>query len=135
MPLAIEFAKKVTVIGLDVNKKKIEDYQPSDYFTWSIHLDGDKAMHDKSVCLDGTYEKAVAMNKTMPAQANARIVAAYRPGESLAHFVIVSGPFDSLGKAYESIKRKEATKNSWVRATKTLQDQITGPTRPQEVRP
>ena len=82
-----------------------------------------------------TYEKAVAMNKTMPAQANARIVAAYRPGESLAHFVIVSGPFDSLGKAYESIKRKEATKNSWVRATKTLQDQITGPTRPQEVRP
>ena len=28
-------------------------------FTWSIHLDGDKAMHDKSVCLDGVYEKAV----------------------------------------------------------------------------
>lgn len=82
-----------------------------------------------------TYEKAVAMNKTIPAQANARIVAAYRPGEALAHFVLVSGPFDSLGKAYESIKRKEATKNSWVRATKTLQDQIAGPTRPQEVRP
>jgi hopanoid biosynthesis associated radical SAM protein HpnH len=40
--------------------KKIDEYEPSENFTWSIHLDGDKAMHDKSVCLDGTYEKAVA---------------------------------------------------------------------------
>ena len=39
--------------------KKIDDYEPHPNFTWSIHLDGDKAMHDKSVCLDGTYEKAV----------------------------------------------------------------------------
>src|SRR5579864_3772789 len=39
--------------------KKIDDYKPSPYFTWSIHLDGDRAMHDKSVCLDGTYEKAI----------------------------------------------------------------------------
>ncbi len=39
--------------------KKIGDYTPHDNFTWSIHLDGDKGMHDKSVCLEGTYEKAV----------------------------------------------------------------------------
>lgn len=39
--------------------KKIEDYEPHPNFSWSIHLDGDQAMHDKSVCLDGTYEKAV----------------------------------------------------------------------------
>ena len=39
--------------------KKIDDYKPDPNFAWSIHLDGDKAMHDKSVCLDGTYEKAV----------------------------------------------------------------------------
>ena len=39
--------------------KKIDQYEPSPDFTWSIHLDGDKAMHDKSVCLDGVYEKAV----------------------------------------------------------------------------
>jgi hopanoid biosynthesis associated radical SAM protein HpnH len=39
--------------------KKIGDYQPHDNFTWSIHLDGDKGMHDKSVCLEGTYEKAI----------------------------------------------------------------------------
>jgi len=39
--------------------KKIDQYQPHPGFTWSIHLDGDQAMHDKSVCLDGVYEKAV----------------------------------------------------------------------------
>jgi len=39
--------------------KKIDQYKPSKYFTWSIHLDGDQAMHDKSVCEDGVYEKAV----------------------------------------------------------------------------
>lgn len=82
-----------------------------------------------------TYEKAIEVKKGVPAQGQARIVAAYRPGESLAHFVIVSGPFDTLGKAYESLKRREATKNSWVRATRTLQDQINGPTRPKEIRP
>ena len=43
--------------------KKIDQYTPHENFTWSIHLDGDKAMHDKSVCLDGTYEKAVAALK------------------------------------------------------------------------
>ncbi len=39
--------------------KKIDQYKPHDNFTWSIHLDGDKQMHDKSVCLEGTYEKAI----------------------------------------------------------------------------
>jgi hopanoid biosynthesis associated radical SAM protein HpnH len=39
--------------------KKIDQYKPSPYFTWSIHLDGDQVMHDKSVCEDGVYEKAV----------------------------------------------------------------------------
>ncbi len=39
--------------------KKIDQYRPHPNFTWSVHLDGDKPMHDKSVCLDGTYEKAV----------------------------------------------------------------------------
>jgi len=40
-------------------KKKIDQYQPDPMFTWSVHLDGDKVMHDKSVCLDGVFETAV----------------------------------------------------------------------------
>ena len=43
--------------------KKIDQYKPDPMFTWSIHLDGDKAMHDKSVCLDGVFETAVAAIK------------------------------------------------------------------------
>ncbi len=41
-------------------KKKIDDYTPSPYFTWSIHLDGLKARHDESVCQEGVFDKAVA---------------------------------------------------------------------------
>ncbi len=41
-------------------EKKIDLYKPSRYFTWSIHLDGSRAEHDKSVCQQGVYEKAVA---------------------------------------------------------------------------
>lgn len=40
--------------------KKIDDYTPNEAFTWSIHLDGDKGMHDRSVSLEGVYETAIA---------------------------------------------------------------------------
>jgi len=39
--------------------KKIDQYKPHPDFNWSIHLDGDKDMHDASVCQTGVYEKAV----------------------------------------------------------------------------
>jgi hopanoid biosynthesis associated radical SAM protein HpnH len=44
-------------------EKKIDDYQPSPFFVWSIHLDGDQEMHDKSVCQAGVYDRAVAAIK------------------------------------------------------------------------
>lgn len=40
-------------------KKKIDDYKPSPYFTWSIHLDGLKERHDESVCQEGVFDKAI----------------------------------------------------------------------------
>ena len=40
--------------------KHIDEYQPSPYLTFSIHLDGNQQRHDESVCLEGVYEKAVA---------------------------------------------------------------------------
>ena len=39
--------------------KHIDDYEPSPYFTWSIHLDGLQQRHDQSVCMDGVFDKAV----------------------------------------------------------------------------
>jgi hopanoid biosynthesis associated radical SAM protein HpnH len=44
-------------------EKKMHLYKPSPYFTWSVHLDGSKEEHDKSVCQDGVYEKAVVAIK------------------------------------------------------------------------
>ena len=43
--------------------KHIDEYQPSPYFTWSIHLDGLRERHDESVCMDGVFDKAVAAIK------------------------------------------------------------------------
>ena len=40
-------------------KKRIDDYKPSPYLTFSIHLDGNKDRHDTSVCQEGVFERAV----------------------------------------------------------------------------
>jgi hopanoid biosynthesis associated radical SAM protein HpnH len=40
-------------------KAKLDDYTPSPYLTFSIHLDGDRERHDESVCRDGIFDKAV----------------------------------------------------------------------------
>src|SRR5882757_5333630 len=41
-------------------EKKIELFEPSPYFAWTIHLDGDREDHDRSVCQTGVYDRAVA---------------------------------------------------------------------------
>ena len=41
-------------------EKKLKQYKPSPYFAWSVHLDGDRDMHDRSVCEEGVYDKALA---------------------------------------------------------------------------
>ncbi|MCW3478605.1 adenosyl-hopene transferase HpnH [Neisseriaceae bacterium JH1-16] len=40
-------------------EKKLDQYKPSPYFVWSVHLDGDRDMHDRSVCQPGVYDRAV----------------------------------------------------------------------------
>ena len=49
-------------------EKKIDQFAPSPYFTWSIHLDGDRDMHDRSVCQEGVYDRAVAALKLAKAK-------------------------------------------------------------------
>ena len=44
-------------------KKRMSLYKPSPYFVWSVHLDGDREMHDRSVCESGVYDRAVAAIK------------------------------------------------------------------------
>jgi hopanoid biosynthesis associated radical SAM protein HpnH len=40
--------------------KRLDLFRPSPYFVWSVHLDGDRGMHDHSVCQDGVFERAAA---------------------------------------------------------------------------
>ena len=44
-------------------EKKMDDYKPNPFFSWDVHLDGDKDMHDKAVDQAGVYDKAVAAIK------------------------------------------------------------------------
>lgn len=41
-------------------QKRLNLFRPSPYFVWSVHLDGDREMHDRSVCEEGVYERAAA---------------------------------------------------------------------------
>jgi hopanoid biosynthesis associated radical SAM protein HpnH len=43
--------------------KHIDEYSPSPYLTFSIHLDGSRERHDESVCQEGVFDKAVAAIK------------------------------------------------------------------------
>ena len=40
--------------------RHIDEYRPSRYLTFSIHLDGNRQRHDGSVCQEGVFDKAVA---------------------------------------------------------------------------
>jgi hopanoid biosynthesis associated radical SAM protein HpnH len=41
-------------------KKRIHEFTPSPYLTFSIHLDGNRERHDASVCESGVFDRAVA---------------------------------------------------------------------------
>ncbi|WP_431926032.1 adenosyl-hopene transferase HpnH [Nonomuraea jabiensis] len=40
--------------------KKIDEFEPSRYFTWTVHIDGVRERHDASVCKEGVFDEAVA---------------------------------------------------------------------------
>jgi hopanoid biosynthesis associated radical SAM protein HpnH len=40
-------------------EKKIDLFTPNPFFAWTVHLDGDREDHDRSVCQGGVYERAV----------------------------------------------------------------------------
>ena len=45
-------------------ERKIQEYKPSQYLTFSIHMDGLRDEHDLAVCRDGVYDVAVKAIKT-----------------------------------------------------------------------
>ena len=49
-------------------EKKLHLFEPSDYLFFSVHLDGLREHHDKSVCRTGVFDKAVSAIKAAKAK-------------------------------------------------------------------
>ncbi len=41
-------------------EQKLDEYEPSPYLTFSVHLDGNRERHDESVCREGVFDKAIS---------------------------------------------------------------------------
>jgi len=92
-------------------EKKIEQFRPSTYFAWTVHLDGDRDDHDRAVCQEGVYDRAVAAIKSAKARGfrvniNATLFDTAEP-ERVAQFfdevtrIGIDGITVSPGYAYE----------------------------------
>jgi hopanoid biosynthesis associated radical SAM protein HpnH len=91
-------------------EKKLHLFEPSPYLFFSVHLDGLREHHDKSVCLEGGFDKAVAAIKAAKAKeftvnVNCTIFDGH-PAEDIAAFLDLTeelgvGVSISPGYAYE----------------------------------
>ena len=98
-------------------EKKIELFCPSAYFAWTVHLDGDRDDHDRSVCQEGVYDRAVAAIRLAKARGfrvniNATLFDTAEP-ERVAQFfdavtrIGIDGITVSPGYAYERAPDQE----------------------------
>jgi len=91
-------------------EKKLHLFEPSPFLFFSVHLDGIKEHHDKSVCMEGGFERAVSAIKAAKAKGftvnvNATIFDGH-PAEDIAAFLDLTqelgvGVTISPGYAYE----------------------------------
>ena len=92
-------------------EKKLSQFRPHPRFAWTVHLDGDREAHDKSVCQDGVYDRAVAAIRAAKARGfrvniNATLFEGTEPERVAAFFdevtrLGVNGITVSPGYAYE----------------------------------
>jgi hopanoid biosynthesis associated radical SAM protein HpnH len=93
-------------------EKKVDLFTPSPYLTFSIHLDGLRAHHDRSVCQAGVFDRAVAAIRLLRTRGfrvnvNATLFDGVAPEEVAAFLDYVTDELDvegvtmSPGYAYE----------------------------------
>lgn len=98
-------------------KKRIGDYTPSPYLTFSIHLDGNRERHDESVCQEGVFDRAVeaiklALGRGFRVNINCTLFDGEEPGE-VADFLNyvnelgVEGVTISPGFSYEHAPKQD----------------------------
>ncbi len=92
-------------------EKRLDLFKPSKFLTFSIHLDGEGAAHDKAVCQPGVYDKAVTAIRAAKARGfrvnvNSTLFDTVTPDEAVRFFdaataLGVDGITVSPGYAYE----------------------------------
>jgi hopanoid biosynthesis associated radical SAM protein HpnH len=97
-------------------EKKLDLFEPSPYLFFSVHLDGLKDHHDKSVCQEGVFDRAVSAIKAAKARGftvnvNCTIFEGH-PAEDIAAFLDLTrelgvGVSISPGYAYERAPDQE----------------------------
>ena len=97
--------------------KHIDEYKPSPYLTFSVHLDGNKERHDESVCQEGVYEKAteaikLARSKGFRVTINCTLFSGEDPAEVASFFdtamdLGIEGITVSPGFSYEHAPRQD----------------------------
>ena len=71
-----------------------------------------------------TFDKALVLLKSLSDIQNTAIVEAYHADDSVAHFVIVSGPYAQVNDGLVAARKPGIPNGSWVRPTRSLQTQI-----------
>jgi hopanoid biosynthesis associated radical SAM protein HpnH len=97
-------------------EKKLDLFEPSPYLFFSVHLDGLKVHHDKSVCQEGVFDRAIAAIKAAKAKGftvnvNCTVFEGHPP-EDIAAFMDLTrelgvGVSISPGYAYERAPDQE----------------------------
>jgi hopanoid biosynthesis associated radical SAM protein HpnH len=120
--IAAELVKRKKFVILCTNalllEKKLNLFTPSPYLTFSVHLDGLKEEHDKSVCQTGVFDKAVQAIKAAKAKGfrvtvNATLFGGVDPDRAAAYLdyvtdeLKVDGVTLSPGYAYERAPDQE----------------------------
>ena len=98
-------------------EKRMSDYRPSPYLTFSIHLDGNRERHDASVCRKGVYDKCIkairqALGRGFRVTANYTLFQGESAAETAAHLdtmkaLGVEGVTISPGYSYERAPRQD----------------------------
>ncbi len=109
-------------------EKKLDQFQPHPDFAWTVHLDGDREEHDRTVCQDGVHDRAVAAialakRRGFRVNINATLFDTAEPGRVARFFdavtaIGIDGITVSPGYAYERAPDQEHFLNR--RRTKEL---------------
>jgi hopanoid biosynthesis associated radical SAM protein HpnH len=97
--------------------KHMDEYQPSPYLTWSLHLDGNRRRHDESVCQEGVFDKvveaiALARARGFRVTVNCTLFNSAEPDEVAAFFdaamqLGIEGITVSPGYSYQHAPRQD----------------------------